>query len=94
MGPHNKCRKGEMCENLVSGNCLYYHPPTHVHRDALYNSRTVDRMDLMRKGLKYRENIRLQSLDIGDGTPVKIEDVRHISSFNKTANNQIAVPGM
>ncbi|KAK1778748.1 hypothetical protein QBC45DRAFT_327616 [Copromyces sp. CBS 386.78] len=36
----------------------------------------------------------MRDLDLGEDEPVKIEDVRAISSFNKIANNQIAVPGV
>lgn len=86
--------KGEKCEHLSRGNCLYYHPAWHVQRNLSHNETTVKRHDLIRKDLKLLEWFKLQDLDMGEDAPVEIKDVRAISSFNKIGNNQIAVPGM
>lgn len=92
--PSKPCRNGEMCEFLTSGCCRYYHPPSHVRRDSLYNERSGGRDDLIRQNLKFLMNINVQNMGLEEDAPVRIEHVHAISSFNKIASNQIAVPGM
>lgn len=88
------CWKGEMCEFLTSGCCIYYHPPSHVQRDLLYNKRSGRRENLIRQNLKFLGVVNVRDMGLGEDVPVRIQDVHAISSFNKIANNQIAVPGM
>lgn len=92
--PSKPCNNGETCEQLTSGNCIFYHPPEHVQRDRLYIERTVDRELKMRKGLKFEGQIKVPKGDQGANVPVRIKDVRALSSFNKIVDNEIAVPGM
>ncbi|KAK3400899.1 hypothetical protein B0T20DRAFT_348045 [Sordaria brevicollis] len=48
----------------------------------------------MRKGLKFHRWIEVPKAGLGTNAPVEIQGVRALSSFNKIADNEIAVPGV
>jgi hypothetical protein len=85
-GQGNKpCKFGHECPHLRLGHCRYYHPPEHLQVDV------QDREEAITLGLQKLHPLALNSL-VADQN-VTIEDLGDLASFNKVADNEIAVPG-
>lgn len=75
------CKHGEHCIHNQDGNCFYYHPPEHQ------NVRPV----MAISGMAFLEALHLDTLLVDKA--VCVEDEYDLASFNKLADNEIAVPG-
>ncbi|KAK3935175.1 hypothetical protein QBC46DRAFT_398141 [Diplogelasinospora grovesii] len=86
-GQGNKpCNFGHKCLYFRLRHCLYYHPPEHLQVDVQDN-----REEVITLGLQKLHPLALNSL-VADQN-VTIEDLGDLASFNKVADNEIAVPG-
>lgn len=85
------CRRGEKCDYLVSGKCLWFHPEEHR---VIAAQKRAQRMDEISQGLVDLDIITLEHLLPDDGRFVSITESKELASFNKVDDNEIAVPGL
>jgi hypothetical protein len=85
------CGNGPSCEYLLIQKCLWFHPKEHLAQGM--ELQQTERVVEVTGDLVVLQIVTAESLKVGDSF-TGITDFWELASFNKVADDEIAVPGM